>query len=285
MGEDREPGEDIPLFDLAPPKTVGKKQSLPRDSPPARPLWTEYKAALIQRYLYLFVQVTHHGTYIDGFAGPQYLDKLEHWAARLVLDVELLQHFHLFEISGRKLAPLLKLKEEHPGRDVNIHPVDFNQGVLALLRPEIIPERQATFCLIDQHTFECEWDTLKAIAAYKAGGYKIELFYFLGTSWLDRAVKATKDDELLRRWWGGEGYGEFLGLGAPERAFSFAKRLREELGYLYVEPWAIHEKEHGGRIMYFMVHASDHPDATKLMLRAYGDVQPHPPVAEKLSLF
>jgi three-Cys-motif partner protein len=202
-----------------------------------------------------------------------------------VLDVDLLQHFHLFEINGPKLELLRKLKDDHPGRDVNIYPIDFNEGVLALLRPELIPERQATFCLIDQHTFECAWETLKAIAAYKAGGYKIELFYFLATGWLDRAMSATKDDERLRRWWGGEGYAEFLRLGATERAYHFAKRLRDELGYAYVFPWAIHEKEHGGRIMYFMVHAADHPDAPKLMWRAYSDVQPHAPVPEKLSLF
>ncbi len=275
--------EEIPLFDL--PPVLPAPEPVLRGKSSTRPLWTKYKADLIQRYLYLFVQITHHGTYIDGFAGPQYVDKPEHWSARLVLDVDLLQHFHLFEIDGPKLGLLRKLKDDHPGRDVNIYPIDFNEGVLALLRPELIPERQATFCLIDQHTFECAWDTLKAIAAYKAGGYRIELFYFLATGWLDRAMSATKDDERLRRWWGGEGYREFLRLGATERAYHFAKRLRDELGYAYVFHWAIHEKELGGRIMYFMVHAADHPDAPKLMWRAYADVQPHAPIPEKLSLF
>ena len=32
-----------------------------------RPLWTKNKAKLIERYLYYFVLVTKHGTYIDGF--------------------------------------------------------------------------------------------------------------------------------------------------------------------------------------------------------------------------
>lgn len=35
-----------------------------------RPIWTENKAKLIERYLYYFVLITRHGTYIDGFAGP-----------------------------------------------------------------------------------------------------------------------------------------------------------------------------------------------------------------------
>lgn len=34
-------------------------------------IWTENKAHFIQQYLKYFVQITKHGAYIDGFAGPQ----------------------------------------------------------------------------------------------------------------------------------------------------------------------------------------------------------------------
>jgi len=50
-----------------------------------RALWTENKAQLIERYLLYFVYITKHGTYIDGFAGPQREDQPEAWAAKLVL--------------------------------------------------------------------------------------------------------------------------------------------------------------------------------------------------------
>ena len=36
------------------------------------PVWTDNKASLISRYIYCFELVTHHGTYIDGFAGPSF---------------------------------------------------------------------------------------------------------------------------------------------------------------------------------------------------------------------
>ena len=36
-----------------------------------RPVWTDNKAHFIMRYLRYFVFITKHGTYIDGFAGPQ----------------------------------------------------------------------------------------------------------------------------------------------------------------------------------------------------------------------
>ena len=59
------------------------------------PIWTENKANLVKQYLFLFVQITRHGTYIDGFAGPQEQDKPALWAARLVLEMSppLLRNF------------------------------------------------------------------------------------------------------------------------------------------------------------------------------------------------
>jgi hypothetical protein len=53
---------------------------------PERPIWTENKAKLIERYLYYFVMITKHGAYIDGFAGPQYPEKQDAWAAKLVIE-------------------------------------------------------------------------------------------------------------------------------------------------------------------------------------------------------
>ena len=35
------------------------------------PVWTDNKAHFIMRYMRYFVFITKHGTYLDGFAGPQ----------------------------------------------------------------------------------------------------------------------------------------------------------------------------------------------------------------------
>ena len=52
-------------------------------------------------------------------------------------------------------------------------------------------------------------------------------------------------------------------------------RFRDELGYVVATPWPIYERQHGGRIMYFMIHATDHPEALHLMSRAYDKaIQP-----------
>lgn len=42
------------------------------------------------------------------------------------------------------------------------------------------------------------------------------------------------------------------------------------LGYSHVVSWPIFERRGGGCIMYYMIHASDHPEAPQLMARAYN---------------
>src|SRR5689334_11422744 len=71
------------LFEL-PPESPKKAERLFRQLP--RPIWTESKANLIERYLNYFVMVTHHGTYLDAFAGPQRTDNHEIWSAKLVIE-------------------------------------------------------------------------------------------------------------------------------------------------------------------------------------------------------
>src|SRR5438445_10610852 len=56
------------LFDLPDPMPVDDEVVV---KAPTLPLWTAAKARLISRYIYYFEMITHHGTYIDGFAGPQ----------------------------------------------------------------------------------------------------------------------------------------------------------------------------------------------------------------------
>jgi hypothetical protein len=45
--------------------------------------------------------------------------------------------------------------------------------------------------------------------------------------------------------------------------------MKKELGYKSVKAWPIYERENGGAIMYYLIHATDHPEAPKFMSRAY----------------
>jgi hypothetical protein len=79
------------------------------------PLWTQNKARLIQEYLRLFEFVTHHGTYIDGFAAPQESAQPDMWAAKLVLEMEpkWFREFWLCDIDPQGIARLGALKVQH----------------------------------------------------------------------------------------------------------------------------------------------------------------------------
>ena len=241
-----------------------------------RPLWTENKAKLIERYLFYFVLITRHGAYIDGFAGPQRADAHNSWAAKLVLESEpkFLREFWLCELNPKRVAALeamLKSQEPVTGRKISVVPGDFNQTVDMVLSQCGISDATASFCLLDQHTFECEWRTLQKLAKFKQGGYKIELLYFLASGWLDRALKGTtRNVGRIERWWGRDDWRKLRGISTWSRALILAERFKKELGYAHAFPWPIYKRGRGqGRLMFHMVHATDHPAAPRIMNRAY----------------
>jgi three-Cys-motif partner protein len=242
----------------------------PKVKRPSHPVWTENKAKLIEKYLRYFVFVTHHGTYIDGFAGPQERDKPEMWAAKLVLESDPKQIEFLEALKAAQ--PSRDGKGKKICRDVEIYPGDFNQNVHRLLASGSISQKEATFCLLDQRTFECNWSTVQALANYKQpGNNKIELFYFLAVGWLGRSLAATTQNrQRLKDWWGRDDWEQLRGLRRYKQADIVVRRLKEEFAYKSVKAWDIYERpEKGGNIMYYMVHATDHPEAPKLMSRAY----------------
>jgi three-Cys-motif partner protein len=243
------------------------------------PVWTENKAKLIERYLYYFVMITHHGTYIDGFAGPQWPRKPSMWAARLVLQSkpQWLRNFYLYEIKSRKIKLLKQLSANKrclaPNRTIHVYRGDFNTKVRTLLRSERISQQEATFCLLDQQTFECRWKTVVQLAGYKRGSEnKIELFYFLAIRWLHRALSGVKHERGLRAWWGRDDWRRLTALSQDQIRDLLTARFKDELGYKSALPWPIYRRRGSDIVMYYMIHATDHSEAPKLMSRAYRKV-------------
>ncbi len=187
-----------------------------------------------------------------------------------------LRHYYLIELDQSKIALLDALRDKHQqsSSDRRVQ-IQVLQGDCNIIIPELLARRpisdhEATFCLLDQRTFECHWSTVETLARYKKSGHKIELFYFLPNSWLPRAVSRTKNVERLRRWWGRDDFDAFLHLSQAKRCSTFCERLKTELGYTHVLPFPILERAHGRRIMYYMIHATDHPAAPTLMTYAYN---------------
>ncbi len=236
------------------------------------PLWTVDKSCLIDEYLHHFLMVTKHGVYLDLFAGPQRASDRENWSVRRVLDRRTkgnptIRHYAVCDSDPDQVRLLRELGRTHPS--FRVYEGDANARVHEMLQEAAITEKTACFCLVDQRTFECSWDTIKSIAAFKSHGYKIELFYFLAQGWIDRAWASTRQEGRLAAWWGNDHYEQFRTRSSFERARVFCRRFKDELGYAYSDPFAIHEKGERSRIMYYMIHASDHPAACNLMSRAY----------------
>ncbi len=169
-------------------------------------------------------------------------------------------------------------------RDITIHCGDFNECVDDILNAGTISEKEATFCLLDQRTFQCNWATVEKLARYKKVGMKIELFYFLANGWFERSLSGQKDLDRLAQWWGRDGL-KTAKMDKYKRADVVAERFTTEFGYEHVMPWPIFKKQSGGTVMYFMIHATDHPQAPDLMSRAYRNTVKPPETDAQIQMF
>lgn len=285
----------IPLFPDLPKNSEGRVR---RYSRVFHPIWTEHKAKFIQQYLKFFVQVTKHGAYIDGFAGPQYPDKLDAWTAALVLENEpkWLRLIFLCEIKKSGVQALRKLVSSQTdcfdkrgkklSRRIQVWPGDFNVNINHILRQRLITQKEATFCLLDQRTFECHWSTVKTLALHKSPpARKIELLYFLGVGWLHRAFSGIKHEGKMTAWWGNDGWRTLMSMTSWDIAELVRKRFENELGYKSAAAYPIFDHPKSNKIMYYMIHASDHNEAPALMVRAHRKAVRSLPKEKQQSLF
>ncbi len=253
------------------------------------PIWTETKAQLIQNYLRLFLLITRHGVYIDGFAGPQDRGNAESWAAKLTLELSppWMKSFFLCELNRNSYADLVSMiqgQPKIPGRRITHMHADFNMCVDEVLASGRITDNTACFALLDQRSTECHWATVEKLAAHKRGTTKIELFYFFPTGWVHRAISETKDKSILNAWWGNDDWEKIEGISQDQAANLCLKRI-QALGYRDVKSWPISARESGaGRTMYHMIHATDHLEAPKLMYRAYRNLIGNVPAGEQIKL-
>jgi three-Cys-motif partner protein len=271
MSEDASP----PLFPHLPeyrkPKPFGE----------GYPVWSKNKALLIERYLHYFLMITRNGAYIDGFAGPQRHGDGTLWSAKRVLEHEpkWLRNFVLNDLHPEQVAKVIALKDEQPApnkdkkepkRSIVVLQGDFNERVgEALDTANILNNKKAAFCLLDQRTFECHWTTVKHVAMYRPK-QRIEVFYLLPIAWLQRSLAATtKSKERLDDWWGNKNWSQLRGMPPSRIAELMCDRFLNELKYKFVKAWPIRRSKTSRRIMYFMIHATDNEHAPKIMGRAF----------------
>jgi three-Cys-motif partner protein len=277
-----QPSDELAATPLFPDLELGQRRKQRTYGRIGQAIWTDNKAHFVRQYLAYFVQITKHGAYIDGFAGPQSFDHLDAWTAALVLKGEpkWLRHFFLCEITRKGVKALKELEvsekeaKDKRGRklfrNIEILHGDFNLEVDGILASGKITQKEATFCLLDQRTFECHWSTLQKLANYKTPPMsKIELLYFLGVGWLHRAFSGIRKPDGMLKWWGRPDWQELTTMRSYDIAELVRERFRTELGYKNVAAYPIFDKDKSNKVMYYMIHASDHEDAPALMVRAH----------------
>lgn len=270
-------------------ETFSKRRAgnLPPDTPALalamsekKPAQTDAKSRLIAEYLSRFQLVTKGGLYIDGFAAPQSREHPEAWTAKRVLEIQpaRLRRFWLCDIDPSGVQALGELKALHDRnprfRHVHVFEGDFNARVSDIIRSGRIKKNSGVFALLDQRTTECQWETVRKLAAFK-GRTRIEQLYFVGVAWLHRVLMTRKKDERIAeidRWWGNDTWHELTNLTQLEIATVTAERFQRELGYKYANAWPVFLKEQGKRIAFYLIHATDHDAAPRLMRRAYGEI-------------
>jgi three-Cys-motif partner protein len=180
----------------------------------------------------------------------------------------------LCEKRNKSVAALRTLKKGQPAydekgkklyRNVEIWPGDFNRNVIEILKSGKITQKEATFCLLDQRMFECHWETVKTLASYKQPPEnKIEILYFLGVGWLHRSISGIKYPVKMENWWGKKDWPRLKGMTHIEIADLMRERFQNELGYRFAGQYPIYDRTEGNKVMYYMIHASDHQEAPAL---------------------
>jgi hypothetical protein len=110
------------------------------------------------------------------------------------------------------------------------------------------------------------------------------LLYFLGVGWLHRAFSGLRNEETPMNWWGRPDWRDLLDMNCWSIAELVRRRFNDELGYKFSAAYPIFDREEGNKIMYYMIHASDHEDAPALMVRAHSKAVRSLPAETQMTL-
>lgn len=298
------------MFELPPRARPG-----PAELPKARDVgtqtrefhaWTMRKLEVLTAYLKMYRRVAGGGTYIDAFAGSgqaRIKGDLTAGSPLRALRSGAFRDLVLFEKDPKIHADLCALVgslEERDRLKVRIWnpPADCNEAIIELLEAGGIDKDRPCFAFLDPNSTELEWATVERLARYKPyeapppgeqlRRCKVELWILVNTHHaLGRLMPSDRTSHrvpphahVLDSVMGGREAWWDLWLrswGGPDLLASrYAERLQTELGYRWAHAQRVHDPD-TNRVQYYMVHASDHPNAHTLMRSAKKEKFVDPP--------
>jgi three-Cys-motif partner protein len=257
--------------------------------------WTRGKLDLLRRYLDAFTTTTKNKVseriYIDAFAGQaENRDRLTgepiEGSARIALSIDdpPFTRLHFFETADN--APRLEaaLRRDFPGRRFEVHGGDCNVLIPEVLRTLQDVSWAPTFAFVDPNGMEAAWSTLKAVAEFRRGKTKAELWLLFAAPMFSRVLRVDgtevrpEDAAAIDAMFGTRDWREIyearlvrqiLPADARHEYLNLMRwRLQTILGYRWTHPLEVRNER--GSPIYYMVFATDHDVGTKIMSDLYA---------------
>ena len=256
--------------------------------------WTRGKLDVLRRYLEAFAKASTRAPeriYLDTFAGvPENEDRLSGEAiegsARLALGVgdPPFTKVRLFELEANAEELEQTLRDDFPGRDIAVYGGDCNEQVAVALADLAEFNWAPTFAFVDPNGHEAEWRTLELLAGFKRKGKpKVELFLLFASPMFTRLLKTDgsvreEDKQAITAVYGTDDWlhiyharldGEITPSEAQLHYLNLMRwRIEGELGYEWTHPLEVRNEQ--GRVIYYMIFATDHEAGDRIMRHIYA---------------
>jgi three-Cys-motif partner protein len=275
-------------------------------------VWAIDKLEIVRQYLPRFGNACKNRAptfyLVDGFAGPG-INRIKEtgelvWGTPL-LGLQSQPEFSscVFMDYGKKNVQSLKARTEMFGPRAIVERGDSNVDLIPLMR-EHVNERCPSLVLLDPEGGELSFDTVLDIAKFRKGKFKAEQLILLAThTGFMRGLFLKKPPpkwapEMMHRVFGTDGWtaiyerrlNEDISSGEAVREYVdlYRYQIKYKLGYEWVLARPIREKGWTGRVLYFLVFATDHRAGHDIMDHIFKTVvgeRPPAPEPYQRSLF
>lgn len=277
---------------------------LDRDAGP----WVEDKLRVLWCYMHGFATAcsgkASRWYYVDGLAGPG-VNQIGRGVRRLsgspLLSLEVKPPFArcLFMDAAKTRCRVLRARTERYGNRAVVVEGDCNGDLVPAMREHVDPHFPC-LCVLDPEGSEVHWSTVRDIASFRRGRYKVEQLILLPTDTgfvRELPIDERPSEDAVERINGMYGNDRWLqiyrrrqrGELTPDQARTeyvklYARGLREHLGYKHALDRQILRRGRRGHPLYFLIFATDHPAGHKIMNHCMDTGYPDEPQMELFKL-
>jgi three-Cys-motif partner protein len=257
--------------------------------------WTKIKLEIVERYVSAFGTAcsgkARSWYCVDAFAGPginRIRDTDELVWGTPILALEAVPSFDkcLLMDNGDATIEALQARTLRFGDRAVIRQGDCNTELIPAMQ-EVITPKAPCLCVFDPEGPHLEHQTVEAVARFRRGQYRVEQLILLPTHtgflrelFLERDLPAWAERDL-RRVYGNDDWRAIHQqrregwITASEATTNYVRLYGsglERLGYRTVLDKEIRTQGDRGRLLYFLIFATDHPAGERIMNHIFDSV-------------